>query len=409
MDEISAEGLKWIKRANRRVPYWVADEADVRNGYTPKTVNLDKFRDQPDVLIARCNLLQAEMMLWRTGYRREAMHFDGTVKSLLNIYQRDPESSFQQLKPGSLRPYKHYLEKIEEHIGPRRIDQIDGIDILRWHRIWSKNGEHLAAAATCRAVLEAAVKHGILRRFAGCADLRQILITARGQLPKPQPRETVITADEATAARVAAHAAGRPSSALIYALVYETTLRLWDIIGQWWPLDRGGISDVIDTEMQMKWFGLKWENIDENLVLRYRPSKTDGTTGRMISYPLSKAPMVLEELENWPAELRKGPVIISEETGKPYISRVVTERWEADRKAANINPKAWARDLRASGITEGRAAGADVSDAAKVAGHSTTKTTAAVYDRATIEAAERFADARIKGRERNGNKGGNAR
>ncbi|MCO5732854.1 integrase [Rhizobium sp. SSA_523] len=398
MEEIQAEGLKWIKRASRRVPYWVADEADVKNGYTPKTVNLDRLRDQPDILVARCNLLQAEMMLWRAGFRREVMKFDGTIRSLLDIYQRDPESSYQRLKPGSLVPYNHYLQKIEDHVGPRRVDQIDGIDVLRWHKVWSDSGKHLAAAATCRAVLEAAIKHGILRRYPGCIELREILVTARGQLPKPRPREMVITAEEVIAARLAAHAAGRPSSALAYALAYETTLRLWDVIGQWWPLDRGGISDVINPGAETKWFGLRWENIDDGLVLRYRPSKTDGTTGKSIVYPLIKAPMVLEEMEHWPAEKRTGPVIVSEETGLPYINRVVTERWEADRKAAGISSKAWARDLRASGITEGRAAGVETDDAAKVAGHSSKRTTSSVYDRAAIEAAERFADARIKGR-----------
>ena len=398
MEEAQAEGLKWIKRANRRVPYWVADETDVKNGYVPKTVNLDKFRDQPDILVARFNLLQAEMMLWRAGFRREEMKFDGTIRSLLNISQRAPESSYQSLKPGSLIPYNHYIQKIEDHVGPRRVEQIDGIDILRWHKVWSTNGKHLAAAATCRAVLEAAVKHGILRRYEGCIELRQILVAARGQLPKPRPREIVISADEVTAARIAAHAAGRPSSALAYALAYETTLRLWDVIGQWWPLDKGGMSDVISPEMGMKWFGLRWENIGEDLLLRYRPSKTDGTTGKSIIYPLSKAPMVIEELANWPVEMRRGPVIVSEETGLPYVNRTVTERWEADRKAANIDPKAWARDLRASGITEGRAAGAKTDDAAKVAGHSTKRTTSAVYDRAAIEAADRFADARMRGR-----------
>lgn len=398
MEEVQAEGLKWIKRANRRVPYWVADETDVKNGYVPKTVNLDKFRDQPDILVARCNLLQAEMMLWRAGFRREEMKFDGTIRSLLTIYQRDPESSYQNLKPGSLVPYNHYLQKIEEHIGTRRVDQIDGIDVLRWHKVWSDNGQHLAAASTCRAVLEAAVKHGILRRYEGCIELRQILVTARAQLPKPRPREVVITADEVVAARLAAHAAGRPSSALAYALAFETTLRLWDIIGQWWPLDKGGMSDVISPEMGMKWFGLRWENIDDAMLLRYRPSKTDGTTGKSIIYPLTKAPMVLEELEYWPIEKRTGPVIVSEETGLPYVNRVVTERWEADRKAAGISSKAWARDLRASGITEGRAAGVETDDAAKVAGHSTKRTTSTVYDRAAIEAAERFADARLRAR-----------
>ena len=211
------------------------------------------------------------------------------------------------------------------------------------------------------------------------------------------------------AARQAAHAAGRRSSALAYAIAYESTLRLWDVVGQWWPIDKGGISDVVDAQRGVKWFGLRWEHIDDNLVLKFKPSKTDGTTGKTVTYPLMKAPMVLEELAYWPVEKRIGPIIVSEATGQPYIARAVTDRWADDRKAAGIDPKAWARDLRASGITEGRAAGATTDDASKVAGHSGTKTTSAVYDRASEEAAGRFADARIAGRERKGNGSGNER
>jgi hypothetical protein len=409
MGRAKAVGLKWIKRAAGHVPVWVADEADVKRGYEPKTVNLSYLKDEADMLVAKCNSLQADMLLWRTGYRRDAMAFDGTVRSLFSVYQRDEESAFHELKPGSLVPYRHYIAKLEEHIGPRRVDAISGIDIKKWHRIWSSDGKHLAAASTCRAILEAAVKHGILRRFPGCIELREIIRTARADLPSPRRREAVITADEAIAARLAAHAAGRPSSALLYAIAYETTLRLWDVFGQWWPIEKGGVSDIVDAGRGLKWFGLRWEHIDENLVLRYTPSKTSGTTGKTVIYPLSKAPMVLEELEHWPHDKRVGPVIVSEATGLPYNSRAVTDRWGDDRLAAGIDPRSWARDLRASGITEGRAAGANTDDAAKVAGHTNTKTTSSVYDRAGEEAAGRFADARIKGRERTGNDSGNAR
>lgn len=409
MERSKAVGLKWMKRANGHVPVWVADEADVKRGYIPKTVNLAFLQGSPDMLVAKCNALQADMLLWRTGYRHDPLAFDGTIRSLLSVYQRDEESAFRKLKPGSLVPYKHYIAKLEEHIGPRRVDSIMGIDVIRWHKIWSNGDKKLAAASTCRAILEAAVRHGILRRFDGCIQLREILQTARAGLPQPKRRETVLTAEQATAVRLAAHAAGRPSSALLYALVYETTLRLWDVAGQWWPMAEGGVSDVIDPAAGLKWLGLKWENIDDNLLLKFTPSKTERTSGKSIVYPLSKAPMVIEELAHWPLEKRKGPIIVSEASGLPYNSRAITDRWADDRKAADISSKAWARDLRASGITEGRASGATTDDAAKVAGHSGTRTTSSVYDRATEEAADRFADARLRGRERSGNDNGNGR
>lgn len=409
MEKVKAPGLKWMKRAKGHVPVWVADETDVKNGYQPKTANLSYLAAEPDLLIAKCNALQADMLLFRAGHRHDPLAFDGTIKSLLRIYQQHEESPYYTLKPGTLRPYNHYLEKLEAHIGERRVDMVDGIDIRRWHKVWSSDGKHLAAAAMARAVLEAATTFGVMLRLKGCAELLETIRAGKRRLPQPRPRDVTISSDQVIAARAAAHANGRPSSALAYALAYETTVRLWDVIGQWWPLDRGGISAIIDPEQGMKWFGLCWEHIDDNLMLRYTPSKTEDNTGVTIYYPLSKAPMVLEELEHWPVERRQGPVIVSEETGLPYRPRVFSQRWTVDRKTAGIPLALWARDLRASGITEGRSYDVSTDDAAKVAGHSTKATTAKVYDRAVMEAADRFAAARVKGRERNGNGSGNAR
>jgi hypothetical protein len=56
-----------------------------------------------------------------------------------------------------------------------------------------------------------------------------------------------------------------------------------------------------------------------------------------------------------------------------------------------------------AGITEGMALNASLDDAGKVAGHTTRSTTARIYGRAVLEAADRFADARTEGRERSGN------
>lgn len=399
MDKIKAPGLKWIKRANGHAPVWVADEGDVKNGFTPKTVNLRDLADQPEILVAKCNVLQAEMHLWRAGHRRDAMAFDGTIKSLLGIYQRHAESPFQILKPGSRYPYTHYLGRIDGHIGNRRIDSINGVDIIRWHKVWSTNGKHLAAAATARAVLEAALSFGTILRLDGCQELAVILREARRKLPRSKARTESMTAADVDRARKASHKHQRPSRALAYALAFETTLRLWDVIGQWWPLDGPGMSDIVDVEKGLKWFGLRWEDIDENLVVNYIPSKTAGTTGRSMSYPLSEAPMVLDEIASIPTEKRRGPIIVSEYTGLPYHEDAFRQGWKRDSKAAKIAAGVWARDLRASGITEARAGNASIDDTVRVAGHAGRSMTENVYDRATLEASERFAKSRLEHRE----------
>lgn len=408
METVKAPGLKWRKLASGLSPVWVADEVDVKNGYTPKTVNLKHLADQPDMLVAKCNALQADMLLWRTGYRRDLLKFDGTVRSLLDIYELHEESPYRQLKPGSLRPYNHYLKSLRGHIGTLRLSDISGVDIMRWHRVWSEDGKHLAAAAMARSVLDAAISFGIMLRVAGCAELAAILRETRKKLPNPKARTAVLTADHVVAARAAAHADGRASAALAYALAFETTLRLWDVIGQWYPLDRPEMSEVINADLGEKWFGLRWEDIDADLRLTYTPSKTADSTGATISYPLTKAPMVLEELAHWPEERRTGPVVVSEKTGRPYRELPFQRMWAKDRKAAGIPTSVWARDLRASGITEGRATDVSKDDAAKVAGHSSTRTTER-YDRAVVEASDRFAEARMRARERSGNASGNGR
>ena len=409
MEKIKAPGLKWRKLASGRSPVWVANEADVKAGYRPKTVNLSHLADQPDILIAQCKVFQTEMELWRLGHRRDPLAFDGTVKSLTSIYQRHPESPFHTLRPGSRHPYTFYLEKIEGHIGTLRIDEISGLDIKRWHRVWSSSGKHLAAAAMARTVFEAALAFGVISRLKGCAELLEIARETRKSLPRPKSRTQTMTVAQVIAARAAAHRAGRPSRALAYAIAFETTLRLWDVIGQWWPIEQGGLSEVIDAGVGKKWFGLRWEDIGDDMVLRLTPTKTDETTAASIAYPIEKAPMVIEELAHWPEDKRKGPMIVNEATGLPYHAQVFTNSWARDRKKAGISSDVWARDLRASGITEGRAGNASLDDTGKVAGHSSSRTSAEVYDRANLEAAERFAKARLKRRKRTGNDSGNVR
>lgn len=408
MEKVKAPGLKWRKLTSGPSPVWVADETDVKNGYSPKTINLKHLADQPDMLVAKCNALQSDMLLWRTGYRRDLLKFDGTVRSLLDIYELHNESPYRQLKPGSLRPYNHYLKSLRGHIGTLRLSDISGVDIIRWHRVWSEDGKHLAAAAMARSVFDAAISFGVMLRIDGCADLAVILREARKKLPNPKARTAVLTTEHVIAARLAAHADGRPSAALAYALAFETTLRLWDVIGQWYPIDRPEMSEVINPDLGKKWLGLRWEDIGNDLRLTYTPSKTADSTGTAINYPLAKAPMVLEELIHWAPKKRKGPVIVSERTGRPYAEITFQRAWAKDRKAAGIPSNIWARDLRASGITEGRATDVSKDDAAKVAGHSSTRTTER-YDRAVVEASDRFAEARVRSRERSGNTGGNVR
>jgi hypothetical protein len=214
------------------------------------------------------------------------------------------------------------------------------------------------------------------------------------RLPAPRPRKHAPTADQVAAARAVAHAIGRPSLALAYALQFETTLRQWDVIGRWVELSDPSPSSVLGYGR--KWVGLSWSDIDANRILTVRPHKTDKTSGATVVVDLSLCPMVLDEMRHVPEERRHGPVVNDERTDLPYIAEVFSGYWRRNiRPAAGISTQMWNRDLRAGGITEGRRAGADRGDTSKLAGHSKPATTSIVYDRDVLEATRRVGKARV--------------
>lgn len=395
MDKPKTPGLKWRRRSSGRVPYWVASSPAIAAGYTPKTVRLSGLENDARALGARCDRLQAEMLMWMSGRSSYRPVFDGTVRALLEIYQTDPDSTYRKLKPSSRHPYDVYAAKLKGHIGARRIDAIDRRDIDRWFEVWSTAGEHLAAARMAVTVLKSALTFGKGCRLAGCAELRSILEDMR--FPGLRSRPYAPTADQIIEARAAAHAAGAPLRALGYALQFETTLRQWDVFGQWLPLSDPRPSSLIEDGG--KWIGLTWGKIDDTLILRWTPGKTEDTTEARVVVDLKLCPMVLEELARIPLELRVGPLVVNPHTGQPYRSSAMRDSWRKDAKAAGIPVVIWNRDLRAGGVTEGGAAGATIEDRAKLAGHAKPKITAEVYDRDRLEAARRVARARTRHRE----------
>jgi integrase len=245
-------------------------------------------------------------------------------------------------------------------------------------------------------VLKAALSFGISCRLPGCADLK--LIMQQQKFAGPRPRTVAPTADEIVAMRQTAHDLGHPLAALAYALQFEGAMRQWDATGKWVPLADKRPSLIIDHKR--KWLGPMWAQIDDNLILRYTPAKTQFTSGAQVTLDLRHCPMVLAELDKVPADARRGPLIINPRTGFPYTQNRFHELWRKAAKVAGIRQGVWCRDLRAAAVTEGRQAGALTDDLAKQAGHSNKRTTADVYDRDRLEAHRRVAKARVAYRDK---------
>jgi hypothetical protein len=251
-------------------------------------------------------------------------------------------------------------------------------------------------ARTAIAVIKSALNFGIMCRKRGCAEFKAVLVEV--DLPVQASRTTAPTPDDITKVRSAVREAGHGPAALAYAIQFDGAVRQWDVIGEWVPMSDPRPSIVLDRGM--KWVGPMWSQIDENQVFRFTPSKTENTTGKEVAIDFTVCPMIMEELARIPTDQRKGPLIVNPVTGKPYRPDYFQKLWRYARDAQGVSQAIWNRDLRAGGITEGRAANASTDNLAKLAGHADKRTTAKIYDRAQIEATRRVAEARTAHRSR---------
>jgi hypothetical protein len=387
-------GLIYAKRkSGQLVPLWRAPKAAIKAGFSIKTWNLSDC--PPADLPARCQRIWAEAMEF-AGKNRAPLSYDGTVRSLLQLYQLHKESPYQKLKPTTLRTYDFYIGKLMTAYGNRRVVNISGLDVLRWNEDWRGPEQHLAAAAMATAILKAALGFGQLCGYADCKHLREVLSVLR--LPGPKPRDQAPTAADVVRAMVAAIELGQPSAALCYALQFETAARQYDVAGQWVPIDDPRISPLSRQGVRgivQKWIGPTWAAISADLILTLTPGKTERTTGRRVHVDLKLCPLVVEAVASIPIAARIGPLVVDARTGQPFLVRSFLKLWAEVRRRAGLPKSLWNRDLRAGALTEGGMAGATADDRAKLAGHSP-KMTRQVYDRDVLVSANRVAEARAK-------------
>jgi site-specific recombinase XerD len=106
------------------------------------------------------------------------------------------------------------------------------------------------------------------------------------------------------------------------------------------------------------------------LILRHVTSKKL----KEIELNLNLAPMVVEELKLIP-NVEKGPVIIYEGSGTPYIAHQFRRLWREVANAAGVPKSIRNMDSRAGAITEATMAGAALEDIRHAATHSDIATT----------------------------------
>jgi hypothetical protein len=214
-----------------------------------------------------------------------------TLKQLIDCYRTDPYSNFLKLQHQVRRKHDGELTRLIERHGSAQLRDIRFRTLTAWYRDWLADRK-VARARSAVNRLRELFRFGLSMLEDGECDR---LFEALGKLPleTSPPRMVQMTADHARAICKTAHEHfGWHSIALAQALQFELLLGQKDVIGEWVPVTEPGDSDVIWANQ--KWLrGLRWSNIDKNLILRH----TVGSSGRRIEVDLRTAPMVLEELK----------------------------------------------------------------------------------------------------------------
>lgn len=378
----NAPGLIWRPCKAGWEARWRARYDLIKRGYPATPQRLWKGQEPTELerqwISDRCHVLQDEMLLWGRGGIPQAQPFDGTLRSLASCYQTDPDSTYQKLRYRTRIGYDYMIKRIIDQYGEtslgdgfREGEPAEGIKartLLRWHEGWV-DGSKIAFGHSMIGILRTMFGFGAtLLEDKECERLCSVMHKMKFKMGKS--REEVITAVQATAVRRKANEYGLMSIALAQAFQFDCTLRQKDVIGEWVPVSEPGISDVI--EGNEKWLrGLRWEEIDENLILRHVTSKRQ----KEIVIDLKLAPMVLEEFGRLGELPDTGPVIVSETRGRPFYAHEWRRDWRGIATLAGIPPEVYNMDSRAGAITEATDADIPLEHVRHAATHSNIATT----------------------------------
>lgn len=245
----------------------------MKAGYRPKTVRLHYIADDP-ALIARCHRLQADMLSWASG-GNGAPHYDGTVASLVRLYETHENSSYRDIEQSTQRAYSKALALwIVKHTGNRLVEAVTGNDVRQWFKKLVASGLSVNTAYFAINVFKVALAFGSSLRLAGCRELREELRDTR--FFGGQRRTEQLTYEQMTTLRDKARAMGLHYLARCIVLQFEFAMRRRDVIGKWYTDGAG--TDGIRHGKRVWRDGLTWADKDDDGVIRRVVSKTRRTT-----------------------------------------------------------------------------------------------------------------------------------
>ncbi len=408
-----APGHIWRKHARGWECRWQCRTDLIDKGFTPKSQQLFVGEQPNETEVAfiqdTCRRLQDEMLEFGRGGVPVVSQFNGSLRSLINCYQTDPDSRYHKLRYKVRLNTDYKLRKLAEAHGDEDLGDISGRTIIAWYRGWTQGGVKLSTGKAFCGVLRTLFSFGrSLLDIQDCVRLGMIMKDFKAE--GTGPRRSSLTAAQADAVRYKARIHfGWDSMALAQAFQFDCTLRQKDVIGEWVPLSEPGISEFIDKSE--KWIrGITWQEIDDNLILRHITSKKQKET----EVDLKLAPMVLEEFREitggepvvtidratkkvtvhrhlLPAA---GAIVICDTNGVPWTDSEYRRKWRKVANEAGVPKDTWNMDSRSGAITEAIAAGVPLEFVRHAATHSDISQTQD-YDRGQAKATARTMEARV--------------
>lgn len=365
--------------------YWKAPKAARLQGYQPATVKLGRVGiDDPCALAFEARRLTLDML----AATKSEDHAIGTWAWLIQRYQRDDISPYQDVKGNTQEDYRWTCEFWLEEIGRSRIASMTYERIREAEIAMRKAGRSAAFIQRKMSGLRRIAKYG---SALGNKDAREVsAVLSEIRFASGSKRASTMTRDQVQAIIEEADARGLHGFALGVLLQWTYVLRAVDVRGQWLPAE-GNESGIVKGGQRWQ-DGLTWDMISPDLkTFRKVISKTERSRPEAMEFEITEE--VRARLQRLGGG-RIGPVIT--QGGLPYTRFAWAKTFSAIRKHLGMPETLWLMDARSGAITEAREMGADPFSIRDAAQHASITTTDR-YVRSRSESAAKIVQLRARG------------
>jgi hypothetical protein len=259
-------------------------------------------------------------------------HGIGTIANLVRIYREDQRSPYHTVRFNTRANYDDLLRRIVGQCGDMPLCDLGAQSVQLLYEGWADGGKK-AMGHTLVTMLRGLISFGATLEDAECERISGAM--RRLKFEYSPPRLVALSAEQAASVCENAHKMGLHSIALAQAFQFDCKLTQKDVVGEWVPASEPGDSNI--TFEAKKWLrGILWSEINGNFILRHVTSRKQ----EEVEIDLKSKPMVMAELMKEISKLggrpSGGPVVVCEETFRPWGVIQFRRKWRKVARAAGV-------------------------------------------------------------------------